>query len=147
MHTPDPTLRPEVMPEDFDRALRPVTLADYTGQPEVHKQMEIFIDKDNRKVVIEKIPEEEVNIIPDLKFYDIKASTFTSFGKDDMHKVQADAKKRIVIQVEKSRLKEQARQRLMENLNSLVMMSRAIGWKVEDKTNTLSVGNIKMLDS
>ena len=101
------------------------------------KKMVIFIDKENKKVVIEKLPEEEVNIIPDLKFYDIQASTFTSFNKDDINKVQADAKHKIEQQIEKSSLKIQARQRLIENLGSVVNISKAIGWTVEDKTNSI----------
>ncbi len=101
------------------------------------KKMVIFIDKENKKVVIEKLPEEEVNIIPDLKFYDVQASTFTSFNKDDINKVQADAKHKIEQQIEKSSLKIQARQRLIENLGSVVNISKAIGWTVEDKTNSI----------
>jgi Protein of unknown function (DUF4230) len=101
------------------------------------KKMVIFVDKENKKVVIEKLPEEEVNIIPDLKFYDIQASTFTSFNKDDINKVQADAKEKIQQQIENSSLKIQARQRLIENLGSVVNISKAIGWKVEDKTNSI----------
>ena len=101
------------------------------------KKMVIFIDKENKRVVIEKLPKEEINIIPDLKFYDIQASTFTSFDKDDINKVQADAKHKIEQQIEKSSLKIQARQRLIENLGSLVNISKAIGWTVEDKTNSI----------
>jgi len=101
------------------------------------KKMVIFVDKENKRVVIEKLPQEEVNIIPDIKFYDIQASTFTSFNKDDINKVQDDAKAKIEQQIEQSTLKLQARQRLLENLNSLVQISNAIGWKVEDKTNTI----------
>jgi hypothetical protein len=101
------------------------------------KKMVIFVDKENKKVVIEKLPEEEVNIIPDLKFYDIQASTFTTFNKDDINKVQADAKEKIQQQIENSSLKIQARQRLIENLGSVVNISKAIGWKVEDKTNSI----------
>ena len=99
--------------------------------------MVIFIDKENKRVVIEKLPKEEINIIPDLKFYDIQASTFTSFDKNDINKVQADAKHKIEQQIEKSSLKIQARQRLIENLGSLVNISKAIGWTVEDKTNSI----------
>ncbi|MBL7788372.1 MAG: DUF4230 domain-containing protein [Chitinophagales bacterium] len=101
------------------------------------KKMVIFVDKENKRVVIEKLPDEEVNIIPDLKFYDIQASTFTSFTKDDINKVQADAKQKIEQQIENSSLKIQARQRLIENLGSLVNVSKAIGWTVEDKTNSI----------
>lgn len=110
------------------------------------KKMVIFVDKENKRVVIEKLPDEEVNIIPDLKFYDIQASTFTSFTKDDINKVQADAKQKIEQQIENSSLKIQARQRLIENLGSLVNVSKAIGWTVEDKTNSI-LGEIPNISS
>ena len=35
-----PTARPE---DQFDRAIRPTSMADYIGQPQVREQMEIFI--------------------------------------------------------------------------------------------------------
>jgi len=102
------------------------------------KKMEIVIDKKNKLLIIKRIPPEDVHIIPNLKFYDIQSSTFTSFNKDDINKVQTDAKAKIEQQIENSGLKNQAKQRLLENLYSLVNLTQAIGWKVEDETNTIS---------
>lgn len=101
------------------------------------KKMTIFIDEENKKLLIEKLPKEEVNIIPDLKFYDVQASTFTNFTKDDINKVQEDAKDKIEQQIDQSNLRVQARQRLLENLSSVINLTQAIGWIVEDKTNEL----------
>lgn len=101
------------------------------------KKMVIFIDKENKKLLIEKLPKEEVNIIPDLKFYDVQTSTFTNFTKDDINKVQEDAKDKIEQQIDQSNLRVQARQRLLENLGSVINLTQAIGWTVEDKTNEL----------
>lgn len=39
----DPTLRPEPMPEDFDRALRPQVLDDFVGQAEARANLRVFI--------------------------------------------------------------------------------------------------------
>jgi hypothetical protein len=101
------------------------------------KKMVIFIDKENKKILIERLPKEEVNIIPDLKFYDVQTSTFTNFTKDDINKVQEDAKDKIEQQIDQSNLRVQARQRLLENLSSVINLTQAIGWTVEDKTNEL----------
>jgi hypothetical protein len=101
------------------------------------KKMVIFIDKENKKLLIEKLPKEEVNIIPDLKFYDVQTSTFTNFTKDDINKVQEDAKDKIEQQIDQSNPRVQARQRLLENLSSVINLTQAIGWTVEDKTNEL----------
>ncbi|WGW05806.1 Holliday junction branch migration DNA helicase RuvB [Tropicibacter oceani] len=43
MTEPDPTLRPETMPEDFDRALRPQMLEDFVGQAEARSNLRVFI--------------------------------------------------------------------------------------------------------
>ena len=43
MSEPDPTLRPEPMAEDFDRALRPQALEDFIGQAEARSNLRIFI--------------------------------------------------------------------------------------------------------
>ncbi|MEQ6248658.1 Holliday junction branch migration DNA helicase RuvB [Sulfitobacter sp. HNIBRBA3233] len=39
----DPTLRPEPMPEDFDRALRPQMLDEFVGQAEARANLKVFI--------------------------------------------------------------------------------------------------------
>ncbi len=43
MTEPDPTLRPEQMPEDRDRALRPQMLDDFIGQAEARANLRVFI--------------------------------------------------------------------------------------------------------
>ncbi|MEN8710429.1 MAG: Holliday junction branch migration DNA helicase RuvB [Paracoccaceae bacterium] len=43
MSEPDPTLRPEALPEDSDRALRPQTLDDFVGQAEARANLSVFI--------------------------------------------------------------------------------------------------------
>ncbi|WP_151717756.1 Holliday junction branch migration DNA helicase RuvB [Gemmobacter serpentinus] len=40
----DPALRPEPLPEDHDRALRPQVLADFVGQAEARANLAIFIE-------------------------------------------------------------------------------------------------------
>jgi Holliday junction DNA helicase RuvB len=41
---PDPTLRPDPVPGDADRALRPQTLDEFTGQEEARANLRVFID-------------------------------------------------------------------------------------------------------
>jgi holliday junction DNA helicase RuvB len=41
---PDPTLRPDRLPEDADRALRPQMLADFVGQAEARANLAVFIE-------------------------------------------------------------------------------------------------------
>jgi Holliday junction DNA helicase RuvB len=43
MASPDPTLRPDPLPEDNDRALRPQQLDDFIGQAEARANLKVFI--------------------------------------------------------------------------------------------------------
>ena len=43
MSEPDPTVRPEPLPEDADRALRPQQLDDFIGQAEARANLKVFI--------------------------------------------------------------------------------------------------------
>ena len=43
MSSPDPTLRPEELPEDFDRSLRPQALSEFIGQAEARANLSVFI--------------------------------------------------------------------------------------------------------
>lgn len=43
MSEPDPTLRPEALPEDQDRSLRPQVLSDFIGQKEARANLSVFI--------------------------------------------------------------------------------------------------------
>jgi Holliday junction DNA helicase RuvB len=47
--TPDPTLRPEPMAEDADRALRPQSLDDFIGQEEARANLRVFIESARRR--------------------------------------------------------------------------------------------------
>ena len=44
MTTPDPALRPDRLPEDADRALRPQALEDFIGQHEARANLRVFIE-------------------------------------------------------------------------------------------------------
>ena len=44
MTDPDPTLRPDRLPEDADRALRPQALGDFVGQAEARANLRVFIE-------------------------------------------------------------------------------------------------------
>lgn len=103
------------------------------------KQIKININKSTKEVIIESIPKEEITISPDLKFYDIQTSTFTTFDKDDLNKVQKDARDKILEQIEKSDIKQQARQQLLQNLESITAISQAMGWKMVDKTQSIPI--------
>ncbi|MCB1398802.1 MAG: AAA family ATPase, partial [Rhodobacteraceae bacterium] len=44
MTEPDPTLRPDRLPDDADRALRPQALGEFVGQAEARANLRVFIE-------------------------------------------------------------------------------------------------------
>ncbi|MGH1576422.1 Holliday junction branch migration DNA helicase RuvB [Planktotalea sp.] len=49
MIEPDPTLRADALPEDFDRALRPQALDDFIGQAAARANLKVFIESARRR--------------------------------------------------------------------------------------------------
>ncbi|MCC7320288.1 MAG: Holliday junction branch migration DNA helicase RuvB [Rubellimicrobium sp.] len=49
MAAPDPILRPDRQPEDADRALRPQSLDEFTGQAEARANLRVFIESARRR--------------------------------------------------------------------------------------------------
>ena len=49
MAAPDPALRPDVLPEDADRALRPQTLDEFVGQKAARANLAVFIESARRR--------------------------------------------------------------------------------------------------
>ncbi|MCB1353483.1 MAG: Holliday junction branch migration DNA helicase RuvB [Rhodobacteraceae bacterium] len=49
MSEPDPTLRPEQLPEDADRALRPQSLDEFIGQKAARANLQVFIESARRR--------------------------------------------------------------------------------------------------
>ncbi|MEH6361351.1 MAG: AAA family ATPase, partial [Amylibacter sp.] len=49
MTDPDPTLRPELQPNDMDRAMRPQTLDEFVGQAQARANLKVFIESARRR--------------------------------------------------------------------------------------------------
>ena len=49
MATPDPTVRPQSLPEDADRALRPRSLDEFIGQKAARANLAVFIESARRR--------------------------------------------------------------------------------------------------
>ena len=49
MSEPDPTLRPEALPEDVDRAMRPQMLDAFIGQAEARRNLKVFIESAKKR--------------------------------------------------------------------------------------------------
>lgn len=98
------------------------------------KALDIEIDSVHKKVILHHIPEEELNIIPDVKYYDFQQSILNTFTKEELNDIQEQALDKLLENAELSLIKTQAKERLVEELQQLLNLSKILGWKVEDQT-------------
>ena len=94
-------------------------------------KMEVEVDEENRTVIIKHIPEEEVNIYPDIKYYDITQDYLNKFEAEDHEKIKkrvnADLKKKVA----NSTLLSNAQNRLISELQKLYILTSTMGWTLQ----------------
>jgi|688.fasta_scaffold166811_3 hypothetical protein len=95
------------------------------------KKLKIKIDKENKQLIIQSLPKEEIIIEPDLEYYDIENSVLNKFKPSDFNKIQKNAKAFVLNEIEKSGLKNQAKQVFIEKLQSLISLTEGLGWTVK----------------
>jgi len=99
------------------------------------KKMDIELDSVNKKIIIKSIPPVEIQVYPDVSFYDMDQSVFNKFSKDDLNGIKKRAVEHVEKTVNQTKLKQEAHQQLIQNLGDLYFLAKTYGWKIEDKTN------------
>jgi len=95
-------------------------------------QMKIRLDSVHKIINIMDIPKEQVEIFPNIQYYDIQQSSLNQFDKDDLNRINADAIEKIKSHIDLTQLRLKAKKQLLENLQNLYALSKIYGWKVED---------------
>jgi hypothetical protein len=114
----------------FDKKALVVINADVTVSFDLSK-VKYDIDAPNKTVTITNIPEEEIKISPDIKYYSVDQSTFNEFTGDDYNKINKIAKANLAKKIEKSPLKSNAKNRLISELSKILIVTNSMGWKLK----------------
>ncbi|WP_299622359.1 DUF4230 domain-containing protein [uncultured Tenacibaculum sp.] len=107
-------------------------------------KLDIQIDSVAKQIVINKIPQEEINISPDIKYFDLQQSKFNTFSNEELNKLSDKAVAMIKETIEFTTQKKEAKTRLFEELSKIYQLSRIYNWAVVDNTNTFK--EIPLLD-
>ncbi len=99
-------------------------------------KLEIQIDSIGKQIIINKIPEEEVLISPDIKYFDLQQSQFNTFSKAELNTLNDKAIEKIKSIITVSTLQKDAKNRLFEELSKIYQLSKIYNWKVVDNTNS-----------
>ena len=86
------------------------------------------INKDTKTLTITNIPEAEIKIYPDLEYYDIKQEYINPFGAADYNKIKSKINNRLQQKIDNSKLKSNAKNRLISELHDLLILTNSLGW-------------------
>ncbi len=98
------------------------------------KKLEIEVDSGDKVIYINKVPPVELQVYPDVQFYDLEQSRFNSFDKDELNAIKERAVKHIEKTIDKPKLEKEAHAQLIENLGEIYRLAKVYNWKIEDNT-------------
>lgn len=102
------------------------------------RQIQTEIDPELRQVRITSIPEPEVNIYPDLQYYDISQDYFNKFGAADYNKIKGRINNILEEKINQSDLKSDARERLLTELSRIYILTKSMGWSLHFEETTIN---------
>lgn len=128
----------------FDKKALVVINADVTVGFDLSK-VTYDIDPENKILTITNIPEEEIKISQDIKYYNTESSTFNEFKGEDYNKINKLARENLAKKIEKSTLKSNAKNRLLSELTKMLVLTNSMGWTLQYKGNIIQKdGDLKL---
>ncbi|RCS26289.1 DUF4230 domain-containing protein [Polaribacter sp. WD7] len=106
-------------------------------------KLKIEVDTLAKQIIILKIPEEEIVISPNIKYFDLQQSSFNSFSKEELNKITSKSIAKIKNSMVVDNLKEKSKNRLLQELSRIYQLSSIYRWQVIDATNSFLLRNIK----
>ncbi|WP_299016418.1 DUF4230 domain-containing protein [uncultured Polaribacter sp.] len=99
-------------------------------------KLEIALDSLGKKIIINKIPEEEIVIVPDIKYFDLQQSSFNAFSKQELNKINENSIANIKETIAITNLKKEAKERFFEEIAKIYQLSVVYNWQVIDNTKS-----------
>ena len=100
-------------------------------------KMKIDVDSINKKLIIKELPSAEIKITPSVEIQSLDDSFFDRFEEKDFKKITQSAKDNAYKTVNQNRLRNEGRTQLLENLDHIFVLAKALNYTIEDKTGTL----------
>ncbi|WP_300439333.1 DUF4230 domain-containing protein [Christiangramia sp.] len=94
-------------------------------------KLNIEVDEKEKRVIIKKIPKEEININPNIKYYDVTQDYLNQFEAEDYNKIKSRIEKGLNEKIENSTLKSNAKNRLISELQKIYILTNTMGWTLE----------------
>ncbi|MPS64459.1 MULTISPECIES: DUF4230 domain-containing protein [Chryseobacterium] len=102
-------------------------------------KMKIKVDSINKKLVITDLPEADIRITPSVEIQSLDDSFFNRISEKDIRNVTQKAKETAVKSVDQNKLRSEGHKQLMENLNNIFVLAKALNYSIEDQTGKLGI--------
>ncbi|WP_312322162.1 DUF4230 domain-containing protein [Soonwooa sp.] len=103
------------------------------------KKMKIDVDTVNKKLVIDALPQADIKVFPDVKIHFMNDYAINRFSQADINGIMESAKKNMEKNIDYTKLKQEGNKQLIENLNEIFVLAKALNYKIEDRTNTIKI--------
>ncbi|AZB11465.1 DUF4230 domain-containing protein [Chryseobacterium sp. G0162] len=102
-------------------------------------KMKIEVDSINKKLVITELPDADIKIIPSVEIQSMDDSFFNRISEKDIKNVTAKAKETAIKSIDQNQLRTEGRKQLMENLDNIFVLAKALNYTIEDKTGKIGI--------
>lgn len=102
-------------------------------------KMKIEVDSVNKKLIITELPNADIRITPSVEIQSLDDSFFNRISEKDIKKVTQKAKETAIKSVDQNQLRNEGRKQLMENLNNIFVLAKALNYTIEDRTGQLGI--------
>ena len=108
---------------------------------DLHK-MKLEVDSANKKLIIKELPNADIKIFTDAEISSLDDSFFDRFTQEDFKRITNNARKNAEKTVDQTKLRNEGRKQLLQNLNDIFVLAKALKYEVVDDTNTFDLSKL-----
>jgi hypothetical protein len=98
------------------------------------KLIQITLDSVNKKIIINKLPNPQIEIYPSVEIYHMQQGFINSYNKTELQQIINAGKEEIAKKVQHSTLKKEAHLQFIANIKELYTIASLYDWKVENQS-------------
>lgn len=102
-------------------------------------KMKMVVDSVNKKLVITELPDADIRITPSVEVQSLDDSFFNRISEKDIKNVTQKAKTTAIQSIDQNRLRKEGHQQLMDNLNQIFVLAKALNYTIEDQTGKIGI--------
>lgn len=92
------------------------------------RKLKTEMDANTKTIRITYIPEPEININPDIEYYDVKQDYLNKFEAKDYNTIKKRVDQLVREKIDKSNLKKNAANRLISELSNIYLLTNSLDW-------------------